>query len=81
VDATLRVIEMTIVARPFILDFAGAYLDSPPPFSDEIWAQWEAEKREQFESRWPTVQAILGALEELDIFMVDVSPSNVAFPI
>jgi hypothetical protein len=48
--------------------------------SEEAWAEWEAEKREQFEHRWPKVQEILGALEELDIHMVDVSPNNIAFP-
>jgi hypothetical protein len=35
-DDALRVIEMSIVMRPFVLDFAGAYLDAPPSFSDEI---------------------------------------------
>lgn len=78
-DEDLRVIEMTIVTRPFVLDFAGAYLNEPPEFSDEIWAHWEAEKRDQFDERWPVVQAVLGTLEELDIHMVDVSPSNIAF--
>ena len=75
----LRVIEMSIVARPFLLDFAGAYLDAPPEFPDEIRAEWEAEMREQFEARWPAVEAVLTALEELDIYMIDVSPSNIAF--
>jgi serine kinase of HPr protein (carbohydrate metabolism regulator) len=75
----LRVIEMSIVARPFVLDFAGAYLDAPPEFPEEKWAEWEAEKREQFEARWPKVRAVLAALEALDIYMVDVSPSNIAF--
>lgn len=79
VDDELRIIEMTVVTRPFVLDFAGAYLDIPPDFSEEIWAEWEAEKREQFEARWPIVQSVLAALEELDIHMVDVSPSNIAF--
>jgi hypothetical protein len=78
-DDELRVIEMTIVARPFVLDFAGAYLDAPPEFPEEAWANWEAEKREQFETRWVTVRTVLAALEELDIHMVDVSPSNIAF--
>jgi hypothetical protein len=78
-DDDLYVIEMTIVTRPFVLDFAGAYLDAPPDFSDEIWAEWESAKREQFDVRWPTVQAVLDALETLDIYMVDVSPSNIAF--
>jgi len=78
-DDDLRIIEMSIVARPFLLDFAGAYLDAPPEFSDEIRSEWEAGMREQFEARWPTVRAVLAALEEWDIHMVDVSPSNIAF--
>jgi hypothetical protein len=75
----LRVIEMSIVTRPFALDFAGAYLDARPVFSDEIWAEWETEKRYQFGIQWPKVEAVLAALEEMDIFMIDVSPSNIAF--
>jgi hypothetical protein len=70
---------MSIVTRPFVLDFAGAYLDRRPDFSEEIWAEWESAKREQFDVRWPRVQAVLTALEALDIYMVDVSPSNIAF--
>lgn len=75
----LLAIEMDIVTRPFVLDFAGAYLDCPPQFPDEIWNAWEVEKIEQFEQCWPKVKEILAALEELDIYMVDVSPSNIAF--
>jgi hypothetical protein len=75
----LRVIAMSIVTRPFVLDFAGAYLSAPPEFPDEMWEEWEAGKRELFEARWPRVEKILAALEELDIYMVDVSPSNIAF--
>ncbi|MGA2248407.1 MAG: hypothetical protein ABSH48_25850 [Verrucomicrobiota bacterium] len=78
-DDALRVIEMSVVTRPFVLDFAGAYLDAPPGFSDEIWNDWETQKREQFGERWPKVQSVLAALEELDIHMIDVSPSNIAF--
>jgi hypothetical protein len=37
-DDRLRIIEMSIVTRPFVLDFAGAYLDAPPDFTDEIQA-------------------------------------------
>jgi hypothetical protein len=78
-DDDLRIIEMTIVSRPFVLDFAGAYLDALPNFPDEKWAEWEIEKHEQFDVHWPKVQAILRKLEALDIHMVDVSPSNIAF--
>src|SRR5205823_9664335 len=52
----LQIIEMTIVKRPFALDFAGAYLDIRPDFPADVWADWEAEKREQFEARWPMVE-------------------------
>src|SRR5439155_4456364 len=58
---------------------AGAWLDTPPDFPDETWAEWEAEKREQFGTHWPRVQAVLEALDALRIHMVDVSPSNIAF--
>ena len=79
IDDRLLVVEMTVVARPFVLDFAGAYLDAPPDFPEATWAEWESEKLEQFDIRWPEVQAVLGELETLDIHMVDVSPSNIAF--
>ena len=78
-DDDLRAIEMSIVTRPFLLDFAGAYPGVPPEFPDEVRSDWEAGMREQFEARWPEVQAVLAALEEWDIHMVDVSPSNIAF--
>jgi hypothetical protein len=78
-DPELRIIEMSLVARPFVLDFAGAYLDKAPEFSEEIWADWRAEKREQFGNRWPAVEAVLSALKRHGIQMVDVTPSNIAF--
>jgi hypothetical protein len=78
-DDNLRVIEMSIVVRPFVLDFAGAYLGTAPYFPDETWAEWESSKREQFGAQWPKAQAVLAALEALGIYLVDVSPSNIAF--
>jgi hypothetical protein len=78
-DDELQVIEMTIVTRPFVVDFAGAYVGAPPEFSEEIWSEWEAEKQEQFGARWWTVQAVMGAFEDLGVHLVDVSPNNIAF--
>jgi hypothetical protein len=75
----LRVIEMTIVKQPFVLDFAGAHLDARPEFSAEVWADWEAERREQFEARWLLVQQVVEAFEGLGIYLLDVSPGNIAF--
>jgi hypothetical protein len=78
-DRDLLVIEMSIVTRPFVLDFAGAYLDARPEFSEEIWAEWEQQKREQFGERWRIVRAVMDAFEELDIYLADVTPNNIAF--
>ena len=79
-DDELLAIEMTIVSRPFVLDFAGAYLYLPPDFPEEVMAEWRAEKIEQFGARWPDVEAVLRELERLDIHMVDVNPGNISFP-
>ena len=78
-DDDLRVIDMTVVKRPFVLDFAGAYLDESPDFSEEVLADWRAEKQEQFEEHWPEVQAILAALETYGVIMLNVNPGNISF--
>ena len=77
-DDALLILEMTIVTRPYVLDFAGAFLDYKPDFDEEVLADWHAEKREQFGSRWAEAQAILRALEDFGIFVVDVNPNNIA---
>jgi hypothetical protein len=46
---------------------------------DDVWADWEAEKRERFEGRWPKVQEILSAFQGIGIYLLDVSPANIAF--
>lgn len=80
VDERWLVIEMTMVARPFVLDFAAAHLDRAPKFPAEVLAQVEDERREQFGSRWPAVLKILAALEGLGIHQTDPSPGNIGFP-
>jgi hypothetical protein len=72
-DDELWVIEMTV------LDFAGAYLDARPVFPEEVWAEWESQKQEQFGDSWGTVQRVVDAFEELGIYLVDLSPNNIAF--
>jgi hypothetical protein len=78
-DDELWVLEMRVVSPPFVLDFAGAYLDHAPDFPEDVLADWQAEKREQFGPRWADVQAILRELESLGIFLIDVSPNNITF--
>lgn len=80
-DDKLLILELGLVERPFVLDFGGAYLDYPPDFSDDVLAEWEKEKREQYEERWPEVQAILHELEGYDIYMIDVHPGNISFEV
>ncbi len=58
---------------------ARRQIEARPEFPAEVWADWEAEKREQFEGRWPTVEKILAAFEEFGIYLLDVSPGNIAF--
>jgi hypothetical protein len=77
-DDELHIIEMCVVSRPFVLDFAGAFLDKAPDFSEEVLADWRVEKLEQFGKKWPEVQAILRQLKGYGIHVVDVSPSNVS---
>jgi len=58
-DDELWIIEMTVVTRPFVLDFAGAFLDKRPDFSEEVLADWRIEKQEKFGSRWPEVERVI----------------------
>lgn len=78
-DDSLHVVEMELVQPPFIVDFAGARLDEPPDYPEEILAEWEAAKREEFESKWPLVQVILSEFEKLGIYLTDVKPGNIQF--
>ena len=79
-DEELMVIEMSIVTRPFLLDFASAYLDSAPDFPEETMEEWYREKMEQFGGRWGEVQAVLEELKRrLGIHLLDIHPWNIAF--
>ncbi len=78
-DDLWHAVEMSIVKPPFVLDFAGAWLDKAPEFSVDVWEMWEVEKQEQFEEDWPEARRVLAALANLGIHMVDVHRGNVRF--
>ncbi|HLQ43681.1 MAG TPA: hypothetical protein VK137_03045 [Planctomycetaceae bacterium] len=78
-DDELWVLEMTIVKRPFVLDFGGAYLDRRPDYPKSVMRRWRAEKRWQFGANWPKAQVILFALEQHGIYVADVNPGNIGF--
>lgn len=76
-DDDLWCIEMEIVAPPFVLDFAGAYLDVPPEYPDDVMAAWTAEKQEQYGEDWPWVQAIMRTMAGAGVYLADVKPGNI----
>jgi hypothetical protein len=77
-DEELAAIEMTVVTKPFLLDFGGAYLDRAPEFPEEILAQWREDKQEQFGSHWSEVESALQTLASTVftcwIFIRGISP-------
>lgn len=76
----LRVIEMGIVTPPFVLDFAGAYLDVAPDYPNEVMEQWQADKLEQFgAARWDIVQTVMAEFGAMGIYLADVKPGNIMF--
>ena len=80
-DEALRVIEMSIVRPPYILDFAKACLDAPPDFPEEVMAERWEHWADLFEERWPHVITIMGWLERRHgVYLLDPSPRNIAFP-
>ena len=72
-------IGMTIVSPPFCLDFGGAYLDYPPDYSAEVWADWRAMKSDAFEDNWPKMESILAEFRRHKIYIADVNPGNIRF--
>jgi hypothetical protein len=78
-DDHLWTLEMTVVTRPFVLDFAGAFLDAPVEFPEEVVADWRQEKLEQFGKKWSKVQSLLARLAAMGIYVADVNPGNIAF--
>jgi hypothetical protein len=76
-DEKLWCVEMTIVRPPFVLDFAGAYLDTLPDYPEDVMDEWHKEKQVQFESRWPEVQAVMRTFRSFGIYLADVKPGNI----
>jgi hypothetical protein len=78
-DNEWLVIEMTLVARPFLLDFASVRLDVDPDFTEEAMVDWEEILRERFEDDYPQVLRIIALLRLHGIHMTDVHPGNLCF--
>ena len=75
----LSVIEIRMVAPPYIIDFAKCRLDTPFDFSPEVMADWDEAGIEIFEDRWREVKKLLWALEQYGIYYLDAKPGNITF--
>lgn len=77
-DDVWKVIEMSIVTPPFIVDFAGAYLDECPNFSEEVWQERFSTWEENYGEQWPPVHTALCALKRIGIHYLDVHHHNIS---
>ena len=79
-DDDLRVIEMSIVQPPYLLDFGKVHLDHPPAywFDAQLMQNAYAEWRERFGRRWSDVKfAVELLVSRFGIYYVDPRPSNI----
>lgn len=69
-------LELSIVDRPFVLDFAQAALDeSPSEFDDPAWRSGLAG---MYGRDWPDVERVLEALRQYGIYFRDVHNRNIS---
>jgi hypothetical protein len=80
-DKEFLAIEMTIVDRPFVLDFAGAKLPSEiPDFEPEVMEEHYESLRELFGDRWSDALHIAAMFRrETGFELLDIHPGNIAF--
>jgi hypothetical protein len=76
-DTRCRVIEMTTVRAPYLLDFGKCYLDFPPDFSPEVWHDLYERIKEVYDDRYDEVMAAVRSLQKYGIYYYDVKPKNV----
>ena len=82
-DDNLLAIEMTIVAPPFLLDFASAYTQAEYDrfaFTQEILDERESHWSEIFADDWPIVQTTAQAFKTATgLILLDLSLNNIRF--
>lgn len=79
-DRPRRLIEMSWVRPPFVLDFAGSRIDQPFDFEPEVIEMWHEQRQEEYGERWPEVLRLIHAFERsYGIYLDDISPRNVRF--
>jgi hypothetical protein len=80
-DEELRIVEISIVQPPYLLDFGKVYLDQAPThlYDEQMMANAHAEWHERFGERWSKVRHAMRMLEKHGIYYYDPRPGNVCF--
>lgn len=76
-DENQRVLELSYVRPPFVLDFAEATLDRPSLDFETEAPEWIAEKQRLYGDRWPDVALLLDALRQIGVHYSDVHEGNI----
>lgn len=76
-DDSLQVIEIGIVAPPYLLDFGKAHLDVRPEFPVETLSEWDEQLVELFGDDVPRVKRVLRQLTKYGIYYYDAKPANI----
>lgn len=81
-DDQLHAIEISIVQRPFILDFAGALRnDEVPDFEPSTVEEHHEHLRELFGARWSEALCVAEAFRiATGYLLLDIHPGNIALP-
>ena len=78
-DDELLTFEMSIVHVPCVIDFGGAYLDTPPDHMTRD-AIWETQKSEEFGENWERAKSVIREIEHrVDIWLADINTGNIKF--
>lgn len=79
-NRNLRIIEMTLVLPPYLLDFGKAYIDEPAPYTLEQLQEWRKQWGQFFpKGDIPRVYKVLRILKSYGIDYVDPKPWNIRF--
>jgi hypothetical protein len=75
-DDELWVVEMSVVAAPFLLDFGKCYF-CPPEYPSDAIKHYSQQCEDYFGPFWPKVASAIYELERMGIWYVDAKPSNI----
>jgi hypothetical protein len=80
-DDALGVLEISIVVRPFLLDFAGAKLPHEvPEFEEHVMEEYYEHLRELFDDHWTDAMHVAEMFRRATGFtLMDIHPGNIAF--